>query len=148
MDLTALTREELDQLWSDVLSEIERRQVIADAPRQAEELARNFLAADGRTEGAPWVQPTGAHDAYPEGWQVTHVFKTWVSTAPANVWEPGASGWREVVEAGPAPWLQPTGAHDAYDLGDRVTHNGTVWTSTYDANTWEPGVFGWEQEAA
>ena len=41
----------------------------------------------------PWVQPTGAQDAYQTGEQVTHNGQTWVSTIDANVWEPGVTGW-------------------------------------------------------
>lgn len=41
----------------------------------------------------PWVQPTGAHDAYQLGDQVTHVGSTWESDVNDNVWEPGVSGW-------------------------------------------------------
>ena len=37
----------------------------------------------------PWVQPTGAHDAYPKGARVTHVGKNWESTIDANTTEPG-----------------------------------------------------------
>jgi len=45
-------------------------------------------------DGAPpaWVQPSGAHDAYDEGAQVTHDGKGWVSTTEGNVWEPGNYG--------------------------------------------------------
>lgn len=42
---------------------------------------------------AAWVQPLGAHDAYPLGAKVTHNGKTWTSTAAANVWEPSVFGW-------------------------------------------------------
>jgi hypothetical protein len=41
----------------------------------------------------PWVQPTGGHDAYNVGDQVTHNGATWTSTVAANVWEPGVFGW-------------------------------------------------------
>lgn len=43
-----------------------------------------------------WNQPTGAHDAYPVGAKVTHKSKNWENLTPANVWEPGVSGWREM----------------------------------------------------
>lgn len=50
------------------------------------------------TEEYPeWVQPAGAHDAYAKGAKVSHNGKKWVSTADANVWEPGVYGW-EVIE--------------------------------------------------
>jgi hypothetical protein len=45
---------------------------------------------------APWVQPTGAHDAYNMGDRVSHNGKIWESTINANVWEPGVHGWVEV----------------------------------------------------
>lgn len=48
-------------------------------------------------EAKPWKQPTGGHDAYKKGDKVTHKGKTWVSTADANVWEPGVYGWEEVT---------------------------------------------------
>lgn len=43
-----------------------------------------------------WVQPTGAHDAYNKGDKVTYDGKHWVSTADANVWQPGVYGWEEI----------------------------------------------------
>lgn len=47
-------------------------------------------------EGAPeWVQPTGAHDAYGIGDEVTYNGHLWRSTADGNVWAPGTVG---------APW--------------------------------------------
>jgi hypothetical protein len=52
---------------------------------------------DAPTTGLPqWVQPTGAHDAYALGAQVTHNGKDWESTVDANVWEPGVFGWVEI----------------------------------------------------
>ena len=41
----------------------------------------------------PWVQPTGAQDAYALGDRVTHVGSTWTSEVDANTWEPGVYGW-------------------------------------------------------
>ena len=40
-----------------------------------------------------WVQPTGAHDAYPKGKRVMHNGEIWVSDVDDNVWEPGVHGW-------------------------------------------------------
>lgn len=42
----------------------------------------------------PWVQPTGAHDAYKLNDCVTHNGQEWISQYNANVWEPGVFGWR------------------------------------------------------
>ena len=54
----------------------------------------------GLTEDDPgavpeWVQPTGAHDAYPQGAHVMHGDVEWVSDMDGNVWEPGVSGWTQ-----------------------------------------------------
>lgn len=39
-----------------------------------------------------WVQPTGSHDVYVMGAEVTHNGKNWRSNHAANVWEPGVAG--------------------------------------------------------
>jgi hypothetical protein len=44
---------------------------------------------DQPSTGLPqWVQPTGAHDAYNMGDEVTHNGQNWQSNIDANVWEP------------------------------------------------------------
>ena len=47
---------------------------------------------------AEWVQPTGAHDAYNIGDQVTYVGHLWESLINANVWSPTVypAGWRDL----------------------------------------------------
>lgn len=140
VDVTTLTEDELAELEVAVLRERSHRRFIATAQSEAEKFQRQYLDAVGRQQGDAWVQPTGAHDAYPLDWIVTHNGAEWASLIPANVWEPGVSGWREIVPEGepPAAWVQPTGGHDAYALGAQVTHNGFIWTSLVDANVWEP----------
>ena len=103
------------------------------------------LMTDAHTDGQPWVQPTGAHDAYPLGITVTHGGKTWENLTPANVWQPGVSGWREQVAVGYPAWVQPTGAHDAYAKGARVSFEGSNYESLIDANVWSPTGYpqGW-----
>ena len=46
-------------------------------------------------EWPEWIQPTGAHDAYNIGDQVSHNGKHWISDINANVYEPGVYGWIE-----------------------------------------------------
>lgn len=58
-----------------------------------------------------WVQPLGAHDAYEEGSKVSYNGKKWVSTAPANVWQPGVYGWEEYSE--PVAQTAQEGAQEA-----------------------------------
>ena len=49
-------------------------------------------------EWPEWIQPTGAHDAYPLGAKVSHNGKHWISDIDANVYEPSVYGWSEVTE--------------------------------------------------
>ena len=154
IDLATLTDDELDALRRQVLTEQERRRILAAAPQQAEQIARQWADASGRHEGDEWRQPVGAFDAYPQGAVVAHNGKMWESTTPANVWEPGVSGWREQASIDPdtgeqtAPeWRQPVGGHDAYRKGDRVTWKGSVWESVIDGNVWTPDAYpqGWRK---
>lgn len=46
----------------------------------------------GSSDWPEWVQPTGAHDAYAKGSQVTYHGEKYVSQIDANVWEPGVFG--------------------------------------------------------
>lgn len=132
-----LTQQEIDDMAAAEIARVEEEK------KQAVLEATVALMETAHEDGNPWVQPTGAHDAYTKDALVTHDNKNWVSLIHANVWEPGVSGWREEGSGGPALWIQPTGAHDAYDAGDRVSHNDQIWESTVDGNVWEPGVYGW-----
>lgn len=152
--ITEATDEELERYRAAIVKEQERRRTLAEAPKILDQVARDVLQAEGVQEGEAWKQPTGAHDAYPTGWEVTHGGKRWVSLTPANVWEPGVSGWRELVEDNDddedtpsvAEWVQPTGAHDAYPVGAVVSHKGVVWENVTPNNTREPGVYGWNKK--
>lgn len=46
----------------------------------------------GSSDWPEWVRPTGAHNAYAKGSQVTHNGEKYVSKIDANVWEPGVLG--------------------------------------------------------
>lgn len=149
MDIGSVSDAELHQLKRMIDGELSRRETLANAGRAMDDIARSVLAAQGITDGAEWVQPTDATNAYPKDWTVTHDGKTWVSLTPANVWQP-PTAWREVVEEGSgAPeWVQPTGAHDAYQTGDTVTFEGQEYKSLIDGNTWSPTSYpqGWEKQ--
>lgn len=145
MDLSTMADDDLDALRVAVLTEIERRRTITDAPAQAAELADRYASAIGRQDGDQWQQPTGAHDAYPLGATVTRNGKTWQALTASCVWEPGVSGWREVVAEGYPAWVQPTGAHDAYVKGARVSFKGSDYESLIGGNVWSPTGYpaGW-----
>lgn len=101
MDLTELSNEELSALRDDIDAERRIRDTLEIAPARAEQAARDYLAARDRehTGAAPWQQPTGAHDLYPQGYRVTHNGTTWESTRAANSQEPGTGdGWTEPPE--------------------------------------------------
>lgn len=154
VELRGLTDQELEALRREVLTEQERRYVLATALQQAEQLAQQWADASGRHDGDKWRQPQAAFDAYPAGAVVTHNGKTWESTTPANVWEPGVSGWREQVAIDPdtgeqtvPEYRQPTGGHDAYNIGDKVTWSGAVYESVINGNVWTPDAYpqGWRK---
>ncbi len=111
-------------------------------------ILREYGSLQDPAEAPPWVQPTGAHDAYLPGALVAHAGTSWRNDLTIlNSWEPGTlnGGWFDLAPppSGAQPWVQPTGAHDAYNVGDQVTHNGDTWSSTVAGNVWEPGVYGW-----
>lgn len=101
----------------------------------------------------PWVQPLGAHDAYPLGARVTHGGYTWRSNIAANVWEPGSVGaealWENLTPPPPPPPLAAWAYPVAYKgdntagagKGDVVTHNGRryrCWQTHTSQIGWEP----------
>ena len=149
MDLTEYTDEQLNELEQAIAEERDRRYIMAKMPEQIEQLISAYQDANGLGAGEEWHAPTGAHNAYLNGAVVTHNGKTWESLTPANVWEPGASGWREAVAEGaePAEWVQPTGAHDSYKKGDRVRFEGKNYESLMDGNVWSPAAYpaGWKE---
>ena len=72
-------------------------------PSQWTHLFVAVLAPEPEPTGPlPWVQPTGAHDAYSFGATVTHTGRVWESTVAgerSNTWAPGVYGWKDL---GPA----------------------------------------------
>ena len=142
-DLEALTEDELNNVRSILVSVVSDRKRENEIPKQITELQVQYLTGCDLATGGVWIQPTGAHDAYPKNWEVTHNSSTWVSLVDNNTWKPGVSGWRQNGTKAASAWIQPTGAHDAYFLNSTVTYKNNTWKSTVDSNVWEPGVFGW-----
>lgn len=152
MDFSTMTDAEVEDLGRLVVAELARRRIVADAPAEVERINRAVLAAEGRNPGGAWSQPTGAHDAYPPGWQVSRNGKTYESLVPGNVWTPGDPAdpqswrwWREVVPAGSDDWRPGV----AYAAGAEVSHAGKRWrcavahTSQADWAPGAPGVYLW-----
>lgn len=137
--------EDLARYAAAIRAEQDRRRTLANAESQMADLNRRYLNAQGLKPGDPWRPPSGAHDSYPKGWEVTHDGKTWIADADGTAWEPGVAGWTQKVEEGEHPeWVQP-GGHNTYSAGAIVRHDGQLWVNTHgDGNGWEPGVYGWE----
>jgi hypothetical protein len=107
----------------------------------------------------PWVQPTGASDAYDIGDEVYHEVegrteRYWRSNIAANTTEPGTDGtfdrwWAPIDKPGGTvtEWVQPMPgtANAPYEIEAQVTHSGKAWINTVQMNVWEPGVFGWDE---
>ena len=57
------------------------------------------ISADTTPTVAAWVRPTGAHDAYSFGNQVTfngHLWESNVAGERTNTWKPGIFGWDDL----------------------------------------------------
>ena len=93
-------------------------------PPVAKSLFKRFYEPSGATW--PWVQPTGAHDAYPVGARVTHGGYTWQNVTPANVWVPGTGTlWTNLTP--PPPTSAWSGASVAYKVNDLATYLGHTY---------------------
>lgn len=143
-DLNSLTDDELDTLRVAVLTEQERRQILATIPAQVDDLTRRYQLATGRVDGDDWRQPTSALDAYQLDAIVTHKGRSFQSLIPANVWEPGdpadpqAYRWWRDLDA-PEHGDEWTPGRDCA-VGDEVTYSGTRYRCL-QAHTAQPG---WE----
>jgi len=101
MNLQNMTYGDLEQLQADVDYELDRRRVLADAPRRIEEITRQALAAQGVHEGDQW-QPSPV--GYPQGWTAQHAEAVHRNNEPANTREPGTRncGWTPISPGGGA----------------------------------------------
>lgn len=84
-----------------------------------------------------WIQPTGAHDSYPLGFEVTHNNQNWYVTGVDanghNVWEPGVFGWT-IIGQEPEPgedWVD-TGVTIAQLVGAGIYRCSGIPTITLD----------------
>lgn len=134
----ALTETDYAQLWVWMGTEEKERRASAAAVAKAEEkvvaevweshpeLKPRF---GGQADDAPaWVQPTGAHDAYPDQAYVTHNGRTWRNILGGlNSHEPAATGagWEIVV-----PRVEDAGTGQVFTPGQDVHH----------PLPWEPGL--------
>lgn len=149
-----LSDSELAQLYSQVVAETDRRQAVAVAEQGLVEAIEFVQNAHGviHVQGAPYSQPTGAHDAYTLGNEVTHNGGLWRSRWVVNVWEPGTvdGAWDRIGDAPDEPAPVPVDDYPAWapnisvSVGVVYTHNGVAYGAV-QAHTTQAG---WEPPAA
>lgn len=148
IDVVPLSDDELATLRVAVVAEQERRLLVAGASQRISQINQECMVAQGVTEGAGWVQPTDASNAYPAGWKVSYNGQTWLSLIPSNTTKPGDAAdpqnyrwWRNLTEAPPAPPSGPAawdGAGHAYAVADQVAYQGKTYRCV-QAHTSQPG---------
>ena len=132
-DLSALTDEEIADLYSGLLREIERRRVIADAQARQAEIARAY-------QDAVAASPPKDLAALPQGAVVgpgERIFidgVEWINSSGAFL-SPHAAGpaaypqgWQRARASAPDPNAVAAWAPDAtYQVGDHATYDGKVF---------------------
>ncbi|WP_308651820.1 carbohydrate-binding protein [uncultured Actinomyces sp.] len=153
-ELRALAPEEWQEVWGLVLAEHDRRLLLESAPVDAARLADAYLTArDGEQPPAgtstaqpdawpAWVQPQGAHDAYPAEHLVAYEGRVWRSLIDANVWAPGTQGagplWEDVT-ADPEP-TEPDNPATGADPDPGVEPSEPYEPPAPSTPAWEAGV--------
>lgn len=98
MNLQQLSDEEFAELKQTLFYEDARRSTLTNGVQEQDSILDTHRRATGDGPGCSWVQPSSAITAYPKGWQVTHNGKTWESSTPGNLHEPGSGNtWTEVA---------------------------------------------------
>ena len=156
VDLATLDDGQLRALGDDVDALLRTRWRMAAAAVQAEQIAVQYRTDLEATlpplkagEHRPYVQPSGAHDAYPKGAIVTEGGKVWRSKIANNVWRPGSPGaedlWEDVTGGAACPEPIPDAAAwkagEAVAAGDLRTHGGATYAVVQPHTTqagWEP----------
>lgn len=99
---------------------------------------------------AAWVQPTGAHDAYPAGFAVYHLptERIWISDINANVWEPNSAANTWTLRDDQEPLVPDPGGEVAewvsgeagIQPGDQRRYQGVVYEAIQNpgVNIWPP----------
>lgn len=100
LDYSNLSEQELYDLLTEANKEQNRRFEASIAVEQAQRSIRAFREVNEREQGAEWVVPLQATDAYMLGDTVTVDGVLWRSERDFNYAEAGTDGW--VVESGAA----------------------------------------------
>lgn len=144
-DYANMNDEELLEIRDAVEVEYSKRMVIRQAEEQLDAINTNIQGALGRSQGEDWIQPTGAHDAYPSWWEVKYKGKLYTSLIPANTTTPGSDPrwWKEITEKPEVP-VDPNapkewnGEYFQYFANDKVTYKGVIYR-VVQSHTSQPG---------
>ena len=142
MDLTTYTDTDLDALRVQVLTEQERRRLIAEAPAQQQAVADRYAAAVAGAAPTPWASLT---DRVGPGQRVI-----WTD---GNTWRNASGAWLPTTATPatwPQGWAQETGlpttvtawsAGQAVNVGDLRSASGVTYRCIQAHTTqigWEP----------
>lgn len=141
IDLSTYTDPDLDALRVQVLTEQERRRLLADAPAQQKTMAAQYAAAVAAAAPSPWVSLT---DRVGPGQRVI-----WTD---GNTWRNTSGAWLPTTATPatwPQGWAQETGlpaavawaAGQAVKIGDLRTYGGKTYRCLQAHTTqtgWEP----------
>ena len=141
IDLSTYTDPDLDALRVQVLTEQERRRLIADAPAQQKTMAAQYAAAVAAAAPSPWVSLT---DRVGPGQRVI-----WTD---GNTWRNTSGAWLPTTATPatwPQGWAQETGlpaavawaAGQAVKIGDLRTYSGKTYRCLQAHTTqagWDP----------
>ena len=133
-------------MYDDNLYEVIQAHTIQSdwTPMVAKSLWKRFY--EPSDDPSDWIQPTGAHDAYPLGARVMYNGDIYKSTIAANVWSPDVTGWENLT----APEIGEWAVGVAYKVGDEVVYDGMNYCCL-QAHTsqagWEPSKVSalWEK---
>ena len=142
MDLTLYTDPDLDALRVQVLTEQERRRLVADAPAQQKAVADKYAAAVAAAAPTPWASLTdrvgpGQRVIWTDGNAWRNTSGAWLpTTATPTAWP---QGWAQ--ETGLPPVILAWAAGQTVKVGDLRTYGGKTYRCLQAHTTqagWEP----------
>ena len=142
MDLTTLTDEDLDALRVDVLTEQDRRRIIAEAHARADQLAQQYETIMEAAPATPWADLTdrvgpGQRIVWEDGETYRNISRAWLPTTATPATYP--QGYTQLTGLPPdvAPWT----VGESVKVGDLRTFEGIVYRVTQAHTTqadWAP----------
>ena len=154
MDFTEHTDDDLDALRIAVLTEQERRQLIATAADTVAALSERYADATSDQSAEDWDALTARTDRVGPGQRVTlagieyrNKSGAWLPISAGPEQDPHAIWWERVTPIEPTPTVAPWSALTRYKIGDRCTRGGRLYECKVAhgaeyAGTWGPPAAG------